>query len=165
LKKLTSTQKKWLLSIHILFAAIWFGVTVAFLILSINVMLTDDINVNKGYYTSMLLLEQTSGKASIIGTVTTGILLSILTHWGLFKFYWIIVKEILTFISIGLGMAFIYFWTLNGITMLSPNGLQSQVFIVNHQQLLVGIGIQIISLGAVFIISLFKPWGKRKSSD
>jgi hypothetical protein len=165
LKKLTFTQKKWLLSLHILFAAIWFGVTVAFLILSINVMITDDINQIRAYYTSMLLLEQTIGKASIIGTVTTGILLSILTHWGLFIYYWIIFKEILTFISIGLGMAFIYFWTLNGVTMLSPNGLESQVFIVNHQQLLVGIGIQILSLGVVFIISVFKPWGKRKSTD
>ncbi|WP_240338474.1 hypothetical protein [Peribacillus alkalitolerans] len=153
------TQKKWWLTAHILFSAIWLGVTVTFLILSISVLTTDDHGTVKAYYTSMLQLEQTAGRASIIGTVITGMVLSIFTKWGLFKFNWIIFKEILTLICMALGFIFIYFWTLNGIQVSGE-----PAFISNHFQLMAGIVLQIILLVTIFIVSVFKPWGQRTPS-
>ncbi|MGE7759938.1 hypothetical protein [Peribacillus sp. NPDC097895] len=158
MKHLSLTQKKWWLTAHILFSAIWLGVTVTFLILSISVLMTKDIGIIKAYYLSMLQLEQTAGRVSIIGTVITGFLLSILTKWGLLKFYWIIFKEIITLICMALGFLFIYFWTLKG---LNDYKLLSDAFFVNHYQLMTGVILQIIFLTALFIISVFKPWGQR----
>jgi hypothetical protein len=154
---LSLSSKKWLVSLHILFASIWFGATVTFFILCLNVLVTKDATTIESYYTSLLQLETTAGRASIIGTVITGILLSVLTHWGLFKFRWIITKEILTLLSLVLGFVFIYMWTVSGNDM---NKL-SAAFKSNHLQLLIGIGVQILSLGAMYVISVFKPWGKR----
>jgi len=159
LKNLSLTQKKWWLSAHILFSAIWLGVTVTFLILCISVLNTNDGQVIKAYYTSMLRLEQTAGRASLIGTVITGLLLSILTKWGLFRFYWIITKEIITLICLALGFIFIYYWTLNGIH-LSADSINED-FITNHYQLMIWIIIQVSLLAILFIISVFKPWGQR----
>ncbi|WHZ05677.1 hypothetical protein QNH48_14040 [Neobacillus sp. YX16] len=159
MKNLSINQKKWWLSAHILFSAIWLGVTVTFLILSISVLMTNDSQVIKAYYTSMLQMEQTAGRASLIGTVITGLILSLFTKWGLFKFYWIITKEILTFICMVLGFICIYYWTINGIH-LSEQSISDQ-FIANHYQLMVWIIIQVILLAILFIISVFKPWGKR----
>ncbi|MDQ0882166.1 hypothetical protein [Peribacillus sp. V2I11] len=70
--------------------------------------MTNDIGAIKAYYLSMLRLEQTAGRVSIIGTVITGFSLSILTKWGLLKFYWLIFKEIITLICMALGFLFIY---------------------------------------------------------
>jgi hypothetical protein len=167
MKKLTLPQRKWLLIIHLVFVAIWFGDTMVFLILSIIGASTVDENILKASYSSMHLIANTSGKASIFGTVITGILLSVFTHWGLFKYKWIIVKEALTIISIGLGLVGIYYWTLKAFTMVSTEGLeamQNQVFITNNYQLYIGIILQIISLLSMIIISVFKPWGKRKQA-
>ncbi|MFB3166867.1 hypothetical protein P5G62_007075 [Neobacillus sp. 179-C4.2 HS] len=158
MKNLSITQKKWWLTAHILFSAIWFGVTVTFLILSISVLTTNDSQVIKAYYTSMLQMEQTAGRASLIGTVITGLILSIFTKWGLFKFYWIITKEILTFICLVLGFFLIYYWTLNGIH-LSEESIGDH-FMANHYQLMIWIIIQVILLAIIFIVSVFKPWGK-----
>ncbi|CAH0145449.1 hypothetical protein SRABI96_00574 [Peribacillus sp. Bi96] len=158
MKHLSLTQKKWWLTAHILFSAIWLGVTVTFLILSISVLMTKDIGTIKAYYLSMLQLEQTAGRVSIIGTVITGFFLSILTKWGLLKFYWIIFKEIITLICMALGFLFIYFWTLKG---LNDYKFLSDAFFVNHYQLMTGIALQIILLTTLFIISVFKPWGQR----
>lgn len=36
-------------------------------------------------------------------------------------------------------------------------------FKTNHLQLLIGIGIQILSLTSMFAISVMRPWGKRKA--
>lgn len=161
MRKLTLIPKKWLLSLHIIFSAIWLGITFAFLILSINVLFTDDVQIIKSYYTSLIRLETTAGRVSIIGTVATGIVLSVFTHWGMFKYRWIIVKEVLTIGSMGLGFAFIYFWTSKGSAILLADGI-APAFVNIQVQLLAGIVIQILSLSSMFLISVFKPWGKRK---
>jgi hypothetical protein len=158
-KHLSFAQKKWWLSAHLIFSAIWLGVTVTFLILSIHVLMTNDMETIKAYYTSMLRLEQTAGRVSIIGTVITGLLLSILTKWGLFKFHWIITKEIMTLLCMVLGFIFIYAWTLKGISVLDE--FINDVFIVNHYQLMAGIVSQLFLLATMFILSVFKPWGQR----
>ncbi|MFJ5623955.1 hypothetical protein ACIQD3_14765 [Peribacillus loiseleuriae] len=168
MRKISLTQKRWLLTIHILFAAIMFGVTVSFLILSLTAANTSSLDVLKACYNGMHILAKTSVKASTIGTLITGILLSVLTNWGLFKFYWIIVKEVLTIVSIGLGVVGMYRWSLSAVTFVSTAGFdawQHPSFVVNNEQLLIGIILQIISLGTMFVISVFKPWGQRKKSD
>ena len=165
MRKLNLTQRRWLLILHLLFAAIMFGVAIVFLILSITAANTNDAGVLKACYTSMHVLAKTSVRASTIGTVVTGILLSVLTQWGLFKYYWIIVKEGLTLLSILLGPFAMYTLTLKAVTLTSKGGMNTLLnpsFTVNQWQLWIGIILQIISLGAMFVISVFKPWGQRK---
>jgi hypothetical protein len=56
-------------------------------------------------------------------------------------------------------------WTLKAVTMTSAEGLDTlnnPVFIVNSGQLWIGIILQILSVGGMFVISVFKPWGPRK---
>jgi general stress protein CsbA len=122
--------------------------------------MTNDSQVIKAYYTSMLQLEQTAGRASLIGTVITGVILSLFTKWGLFKFYWIITKEILSLICLAIGFIFIFYWTINGI-QLSEESIGDH-FIANHYQLMIWIIIQVVLLAILFILSVFKPWGKRQ---
>jgi hypothetical protein len=83
----------------------------------------------------MHMLAKTSIRASTIGTVVTGILLSVWTNWGLFRCRWIIVKEILTILSIGLDVVGMYFWTLKAAALTSAEGLntlQNPAFTVNN---------------------------------
>lgn len=166
MKKLSVAQKKWLLSLHIIFSAIMLGCTVVIIILSITALNTDQSEILKTCYFVMHLLAKTSVRGSTIGTVVTGILLSMRTHWGFLKFYWIMVKEVLTLLSIGLGVIGFYYWSLNAISLVSVGGLsarQNPVFVVNNDQLWAGIILQVLSLIAMFVISVFKPWGKRTS--
>ncbi|MFC5530765.1 DUF2269 family protein [Cohnella yongneupensis] len=159
------TPRRWLLTLHLLFSGILLGVSVAFLILSLFAVNTNDEGVFQACYHAMHLLSKTSVIASTIGALVTGVLLSVLTRWGLFKFYWIIVKEVLTLVSIGLGPIGMYFWTLKAADLSSEQGLnalQDPGFIVNHRQMAVGIILQILSLVAMFILSVFKPWGERR---
>ncbi|UFJ39418.1 hypothetical protein LOK74_15240 [Brevibacillus humidisoli] len=165
MKKLSAPQRRWLLTLHLLFAAIMFGVAVVFLIFSITAANTDDESVLKACYTSMHVLAQTAVRASTIGTLVTGILLSVLTHWGLFNYYWIRRSVNPSLTSIVLGPIGMYFWTLQAVTLTSSEGLnalQNPSFHVNSQQLWIGIILQILSLAAMFVISVFKPWGPRK---
>jgi hypothetical protein len=114
------------------------------------------------------VLAKTSVRASTIGALVTGIMLSMLTHWGLLKYYWIIAKEGLMIISILLGPIGMEALTLKAVKLTSAGGLNAlndQAFTVNSEQLWIGIIVQIISVGGMFVISVFKPWGSRKQND
>lgn len=165
MKTLSITPKRWLLSLHLLFTAIIFGVTVVYLVFCIVAATTDDPNVVEASYTMMHVLSKTAGRYSLIGSIITGILLSVFTKWGLFRYKWIICKEILSILSISIGIFGIYFWTLHAFTMVSTGSADvtmSQPLIANRFQLYIGIVLQILFLATMMILSVFKPWGKRK---
>ncbi|MBM7599561.1 putative membrane protein [Virgibacillus halotolerans] len=159
--KLSMTSKRGLLTIHILFAAIMFGNMVTLLILSITAATTENAQLIKSCYQIMHVLASTSVKASTIGTTVTGILLSIWTKWGLFQFYWIIAKQIITIMLIGFNLWGIYAWTLQALSRVETITDQTNMFMLQID-LWIGITIQIISLIFIFTISVFKPWGRRK---
>ncbi|WP_391119634.1 hypothetical protein [Psychrobacillus sp. L3] len=156
--KLSMTMRKVLLTIHILFSAIMFGNMVTFLILSITATTTENMVLVESCYQIMHVLSQTSVKASTIGATLTGILLSVLTKWGLFTYYWIIVKQGITLLLIGLNFWGMYAWVLKALNQFDQTSMS-----MAQADLWIGIIIQIISLIILFAISVFKPWGKRKT--
>jgi hypothetical protein len=165
LGKLGATEKKWLLTLHLLFSGLMLGEAFVFLILSITAVTTNDTGVLQACYTSMHVLSKTAVRYSVIFALMTGILLSVRTQWGLFKFYWIIAKEGLTILSVALGPIGMYVWTLKAVKLTSAEGsrvFQDPAFIVNRGELWTGIILQILSLTAILVISVFKPWGQRK---
>jgi hypothetical protein len=154
-----------LLTLHLLFSSIMLGVAIVFVVLSIAAANATDDRLLWACYSAMHVLSRTAVPGSTIFTLATGILLSVLTSWGLFRFYWIVVKEGLTLLSIALGPIGIYFWTLKAVELTSAEGaaaLHNPTFMVNSGQLWTGIILQVASLASMFVISVFKPWGPIK---
>lgn len=61
-----------------------------------------------------------------------------------------------------------YYWTLDASSITATEGLRAlhdQGFLVNRLQLFIGIIFQILSLGTMFILSVFKPLGRRTGSS
>lgn len=92
----------------------------------------------------------------------TGLLLSIWSKWGLFRYYWIIAKEGLTLLAIGMNLWGMYAWTFEALMLNHTSGSREEMFVV-HTELWTGIVVQVISLVIMYVISVFKPWGKRIS--
>ncbi|WP_103104512.1 hypothetical protein [Brevibacillus reuszeri] len=164
--KLSMNQKKWLLLAHLIFSSIMLGGAVIFLVLSIVAATSTDASIISACYQAMHALSKTSVRASTIGTIVTGVLLSVWTHWGLFRYYWLIAKEILTVFAIVLGPIGMYFWTLPASSSALPEGIgamENSAILLNSGQLWTGIILQILSLAIIFWLSVFKPWGKRKA--
>ncbi|MEQ4482139.1 hypothetical protein [Cohnella silvisoli] len=156
-------SRRVLLTLHLLFVAILFGVHVVLITVSLTAAVTSDESVLKACYTVMHLLAATSIRASTIGTVVTGILLSVFTSWGLFRFYWIIAKEILTLLCMVIGLVGIYDWTLKGVRVTDSFGMlarSSPDFTANQAFLFTGVVLQLLSMVAMYAISVWKPWGK-----
>ncbi|RED58594.1 hypothetical protein [Cohnella lupini] len=165
MNKLSSRQRKILLLLHLIFASIMLGGQAVFVILALTASVTDSVSVLQACYTIMHLLADSSVRASTIGTTVTGILLSVLTSWGLFRHHWLIAKEALTLLTIGIGLIGIYRWTLRGVELTGlagSNDWDTAGFAVNHAWLWTGIALQTASLIAMFVLSVWKPGGQRR---
>ncbi len=97
----------------------------------------------------------------------TGLLLSVLTQWGLFRFYWIIIKEIISVLCIVVGVI-ISGWNDEALSLTVLRGFQvfhNPLYLTDRTLMFLGISFQLLSLSAVIVISVFKPWGQRKRSE
>ncbi|WP_246066820.1 hypothetical protein [Paenibacillus koleovorans] len=162
--RISQTTRKWLLSLHLLFSGILLGCTVVIVILSITALTTASSDTLRSCYQVMNIVAGSSIRVSSIGMVVTGVLLSVWTHWGLFRYYWLIYKQVMTLASIGVGIIGFYMWSMKGIELVESVGLDavhSSAYVINAQQLWVGLIFQVISLVSMFVISVFKPWGRR----
>lgn len=166
--KLSIVQKRWLLSLHVVFSAIMLGETIVIVIVSLTAMTTESGDVLNACYTTLHLLSRTGGRYAPIFAVVTGVMLSVMTPWGLFRYHWIIVKEVLTLLALAIGIVGFYVWSLRGLSIASIEGLaarQNPVFVVNSHLLWIGIILQSMSLLSMFVISVFKPWGGTHSVE
>ncbi len=165
--RLTVTRRRWLLSTHILTSAGWLGASLCFLVLSIVAANARDENTLHAAYTTMNLLDRTLVRPLAVSTAVTGVLLSVLTQWGLFKFHWVVAKEVLTALSIGLGIILMNGAMETAISMISTGGLNAlgeAAFSTNANAWLIGVVFQVVALLLSIILSVFKP-GRQTSQQ
>ena len=163
--KITVTQKRWLLSAHLLFIAAWLGASFCSLAFNITTLFTTDPHALNTISVFTDTLDHTIIRGGAAGALLTGLLLAVLTQWGLFRFYWINVKEIVSVLCIAVDLIAIR-WNEHLISLTATQGLQAlsnPLYLTNRTLLFIGIFFHIVALSGVIVISIFKPWGQRKS--
>ena len=92
--KIGRQGRLWLRTFHIFFMALWIGVAASeTFILLFTGNVTDGSKLNV-YFSIVPQLDSVLVPAAI-GTVITGVLLAWLTPWGIFKYKWVIYKEVI----------------------------------------------------------------------
>jgi len=162
--KITIRQKRWLLSAHLLCTVAWLGAALCSLIFNLTALFTNDPYLLNAAYVLADILDKAILRGGAIGALITGILLSVLTQWGLIRFYWIIVKEIVSVLCIVVGII-ISGWNDDAISLTALQGVQAihnPLYLTNRTLMFIGIIFQLLALSGVIVISVFKPWGQRK---
>ncbi len=99
--------------------------------------------------------------------IITGIVYGIFTNWGFFKYRWLIAKWLLTTISLTSAMLFLAPGEevmLELSKELGNQALQNQAYLIIKAQFLFWSIVQVVLLTLMIICSVFKPWGKRKTT-
>lgn len=148
--RITIVQRRWLLSLHLFFVAVWLGATVALLWLTIAAVTAPGLDRRTVSDLLFYLLDRPV-RVSAVGTTATGVLLALLTHWGVFRHWWLIAKEVAAVLALGLSLA--------GVRMATAGAFAGDVS--DTGPLLAGIGAQIAALAFATVISVFKPWRQR----
>ncbi len=89
---MTPRIRKLTITAHVACSVGWLGATAAFLVLSIAGLISHDAGVVRGTYLSMNLISRFVIIPLSFGAVATGLLQALGTPWGLFRYYWILLK-------------------------------------------------------------------------
>ncbi len=162
-RRLTPTARKWLLVTHIVVSVGWLGLNVGNLTLAITGLSTDDPTTQHAVFQAMYVVGGTLLIPVSLLAFASGVSLALLTHWGLFRYRWVIVKFSLTLIAV----------VLLPLSLLPGLRELSELMSATPADELADLGAsgpQILAAGLVSttmyvtnaVLSVLKPWGRTK---
>ena len=167
MKKLTLSPrwKKWLVALHVLCVVAWFGGTLS--LLTLNIVSARAASLPELLVTDQNLhvIDETFIKFPALATLITGLLLAVLTNWGLVNYYWVILKEIVTVAIIAFGILAMNPWSAEISSQLAAQGwnvVQSPLYLLTRNNVLNGAVLNSLGLTLTVLVTYLKPWGKRR---
>jgi hypothetical protein len=151
--------RKLTLTTHITFSIGWFGAVVAFLGIAIAGLVSQQAVIVRSAY---IILELTGWFVIVpfcLVSLVTGVLESMGTPWGFFRYYWIVVKLFLTVAATVLLLLHMqpisYFSKVAEASNLSDTDFRGL-----RIQFVADAGAALLVLLVITTISVYKPWGR-----
>ena len=88
--------RKLVLAAHLTVSVGWIGAVLAYVALDVSVALGQDAETVRTGYVAMERIASLVIVPLAIATLVTGIAISLVTKWGLFRHYWVVISLILT---------------------------------------------------------------------
>jgi len=170
---MTPSFRKLVLTTHITFSVGWIGAVAEFLVLSIVGLTNRDAEVVRGAYASMNLICLYIIVPLSLAALATGLIQSLATQWGLLRHYWVVVKLLLTILSVAVLLMHQFTAMAKAVQLVSgaaartlPRSELSEVGFV----LVRASGLGILVLLVITILSVYKPrgltaYGRRKQQE
>jgi uncharacterized membrane protein len=163
--KLSLRQRHWVLSFHIISAALWTGGVISLLLVEWYNHQTQSGDVLNALDRIINQIDEWIIIPAATGSISTATLLCWGTNYGFTKFYWTIVKWILTVALMVFGSFYLDPWGVKAEAISTSEGLkalENVVYNFNVHGILIGGAGNFVCLMAIVIISVLKPWGRRK---
>ena len=165
MRKLTAGQMAWLKVFHLLFVGAWIGGQMSFILIQ-NVKYQLALPAHQyGIIAALKAIDDIVIIGGAVGCLFTGLVYSLATSWGFFKYRWVTVKWITTVLLILFGTFFLGPW-INEMAYISANEYASALVNLNYLydekmntawgSIQFGINIFLV------IISVLKPWKRLK---
>lgn len=166
MRKLTAKETAWLKIFHLLFVAAWLGGQMS-LILIQNIKYELALPEHQyGVLAAVKAIDDIVIIGGAMGCLLTGLMYSLITSWGFFKFRWVTVKWISTVLLILFGSFFLGPW-LNEMTYISAKeyaaALVNPVYLYDEKMNMFWGSIQFGVNIFLVIISVLKPWKRQKA--
>ena len=164
---LSLLSKRVLVSIHIFLISLWIGTLVNILLLHLlKQQLYSVFQIEILDKIVFTLFDSIIINVSIAVAIS-GLLFSIYTNWGFVKFYWIMTKWALLLL-LAIMIIFLASPAINGMASFSDvfkeNVLYQEQYLQFENQSFLYIVIQLVTLILIVFISVFKPWGQRRTN-
>jgi hypothetical protein len=141
---MTPNLRKFALAAHITFSVGWLGAVVAYLAVATAGLVSQDAQVLHSSYSTMELTGWFVIVPLSLAALLTGLVQSLGTEWGLFRYWWIVEKLVLT-----LGAVTILLLHMPAVGRRS--GVLAEV---------IHAGGGLVVLLATTTLSVYKPWGR-----
>ena len=162
------TARKWLKFLHIVFSMSWFGGSLSLLVLLFFIPKPDSATALVLQHITFNRVATTIVATASVLSLITGVLLCWKSNWGFFRYWWVIVKLLVTIVVIAFciivsGPAAEELIELS--RTFGMEALRNEIYL--NRKILIAIVQPTISALLIFFayLSVFKPWSKRKSTQ
>ncbi len=159
---MTPSLRKLTITAHVTFSVGWLGAVAAFLVLSIAGLTTHNAEVVRGVYVSMDLISRFVIIPMCLAALATGLLQALGTPWGLFRYYWILVKfglAIFATIALLIHQFAVMAVAAKRVSGAAAETLFSAEFGPLKTELVRAPSLSIVLLLVVTTLGVYKPWG------
>lgn len=160
---MNASVRKLSLTAHVVSSVGWLGSVAAFLALSVAGATSRDGEIVRGAYVSMNVIGQFVIVPLSLASLSTGLLVSLSSSWGLFRFYWVVMKLVLT-IGATILLLLHQFTAVSGAARRVLQQHSAAVPTVGPlgTQLIVDAGLGLLVLLVTTVLSIYKPWGRTR---
>jgi len=96
---MTPRLRKFALATHITLAVGWIGAVAGYIALDVAAATSQDAQTLRAAYLAMELIAWYVIVPLALASLLTGLLMSLGTKWGLFRYYWVLISLLLTIIA------------------------------------------------------------------
>lgn len=96
---MTPTIRKLALALHVGISVGWIGAVAAYMALDISVATGHDPQALRAGYTGMAVIARNVIVPLAVGSLLSGLVMSLGTRWGLLRHYWVVISLVLTVIA------------------------------------------------------------------
>jgi len=153
---LSPRWRKFLLMLHLTTSVGLAGAVAGFLAMAVTGLTTGDAALAGAVYPAMSVMTWTVILPLAVASLIIGVIQSLGTPWGLVRYYWVIVKLVLTVIALGVLML-----QLEGIDLVAKAALMGQLDAApgpRFSMVLHGAGGLTVLLDAS-LLAIYKPRG------
>ena len=156
---MSSSLRKFVLTVHIATSVGLLGAVAGFLALAVTGLASGDSQIGRAAYPAMDVLAWYIIVPLMFASLAIGIVSSLGTNWGLFRYNWVATKLVITVVAtvvLLLQMQMIGRLAVAALAMslVSPEHLHERMGLVLHS------GGGLLVLLVPLALSVYKPWGK-----
>lgn len=163
-RRLTPRARKSWLVVHMVASVGWLTLMLCLLTLGATALATDDADTLRTAYRAMGMLGDALVVPLSLLTLLSGVVLSLGTPWGLFRYYWVATKFWLTLAATAASIFALTARLHEAVHAVQrhptgPIGAMHLGF-VRYNTVIVP-AVALLLYLAIVVLSVFKPWGRR----
>lgn len=151
--------RKLSLTLHITASVGWLGAVISYLVLAVMGLFHTELAIVRAAYVGMATLGWMVIIPLCLAALTTGLILSLGTPWGLFRHYWIVVK-----LAVSIASTILLLVHLQPIDYMAGAAAQTTFSGIELRQLRVQLvidaGVGLMALLFLTALSVYKPAGQ-----
>ncbi len=154
-RRLSRRQKHMLDFAHYITSVAWLGAVLCILTIASTARFVDDPTLRHAAYVILDDLDTTVMIPVAVGATLTGILLGVLTKWGLTRFWWVLVKLVVSVVLTGGGTFALHVQVQRAVAASAAGAVPAE-----GSWIVVANVVKVVALAALVLISIVKPWGR-----
>ena len=151
---MTPSLRKLALTIHLALSVGWIGAVVSYLVLGISAVRSKDAEIVRAAWIAMELTGWWAIVPLAIGSLLTGLIMSLGTSWGLFRHYWVLISLALTIFCVAILL--LHMPTVSALAQMALTGTAA------HESRggdLLHPSVGLLVLLVITVLNVYKPQG------